>query len=301
MNFSEIVDLISSRSPFQRKRLHGYLEVCDDTFFREADEFASKYGEFLKTRGISMDYAVDSYLKMCGNMFRCQVEFLRTGRYPQITAEQAKIAVYESEAEMLSYMVGLGISQFLWPTHYQMFKFFKEVVNKFAKSISSYLEIGPGHGLYMEYALSQFKKMDAAVAVDISPTSLNLSRAILQHFAVDQHVVDFVLGDVTKTDFDRHFDFITMGEVLEHVNQPEELLRKLKALLVQGGKSFISTCANSPAIDHVVQFNNVQQIRDLIAGSGLRIIDDLPLPVEAMSVEDAEKQRITINYCALLE
>lgn len=301
MSFYKIVDLISNRSPFQKKRLHSYLETCDDTFFQEADELASRYEAFLIERGISMDYAVDAYLKMCSNMLRCQIEFLRTGNYPLLIAEQAKITVYESETEMLSYMVGLGISQFLWPTHYQMFSFFKKVINENAKSVSSYLEIGPGHGLYMEYALSQFHKLDVAVAIDISPTSLDLSRSIIQYFATVKKEIKFILGDVTKIDFDRDFDFITMGEVLEHVNQPKELLRKLKTLLAPGGKSFVSTCANSPAIDHVVQFNNVQQIRDLINSAGLTILFDLPLPVEPISVEEAETERITINYCALLE
>ena len=301
MNFNKIVDLISNRSPFQKKRLHSYLETCDVKFFAEADKFALRYEEFLAKHGISIDYAVDAYLKMCGNMLRCQIEFLRTGQYPQVTAEQAKRAVYESETEMLSYMVGLGISQFLWPTHYQMFSFFKKAINDNAKSVSSYLEIGPGHGLYMEYALSTLNKFDVAVAIDISLTSLGLSRAFIQYFANVQKEVKFMLGDVTKTDFDRHFDFITMGEVLEHVNQPKELLQKLKTLLAPGGKSFVSTCANSPAIDHVVQFNNVQQIRDLIHSSGLTILGDLPLPVEPISVEEAEAKRVTINYCALLE
>src|SRR5712692_997982 len=106
MNFDRIVDLIGSRSPLQKKRLNSYLANCDGTFFREAQEFARTYGEFLAKRGISMDYAVDAYLKMCGDMLRCQVEYLRTGSYPQVTAEQAKAAVYESETEMLSYMVG---------------------------------------------------------------------------------------------------------------------------------------------------------------------------------------------------
>lgn len=301
MNFNKIVDMVSSRSPFQKKRIDSYLSTCDDTFSREAENFALSYGIFLTEHGISMEYAVDAYLKMCGNMLRCQIEYLRTGRYPQVTAEQAKQAVYESDTEMLSYMVGLGISQFLWPTHYQMFNFFKGSINDNAKTVSSYLEIGPGHGLYMEYALSQLHKLDCAVAIDISPTSLGLSRSIIQYFTTDQKKVKFMLGDITKTDFDRYFDFITMGEVIEHVNQPKVLLQKLKTLLAPGGKSFISTCANSPAIDHVVQFNNVQQIRELINSAGLTILLDLPLPVEPMSVEEAEKKLVTINYCAILE
>jgi SAM-dependent methyltransferase len=301
MKFHEIVDSISNRSPFQKKRLKSYLAECDDTFHREADEFAFRYGDFLAKRGISMDYAVDAYLKMCRDMLRCQVEYLRTGSYPQVTAEQAKAAVYESETEMLSYMVGLGISQFLWPTHYQMFSFFKKAIDNNAGSVSSYLEIGPGHGLFLEYALSQLHKLSVAVAIDISPTSFDLSRSIIQSCASVQKEVKFVLGDVTKTDFDSHFDFVTMGEVLEHVNQPKILLQKLKTLLAPGGRAFVSTCANCPAIDHVVQFNSLQQIRDLITSAGLIIRRDLALPVEPMSVQEAEAKRVTINFCALLE
>jgi 2-polyprenyl-3-methyl-5-hydroxy-6-metoxy-1,4-benzoquinol methylase len=116
----------------------------------------------------------------------------------------------------------------------------------------------------------------------------------------DKKNVHFVLGDILKTDLGRQFDFITMGEVLEHVNQPNTLLSRLKQMLAPGGFGFISTCANCPAIDHVYQFDTVDQIRELITSSGLIIEKDLPLPVENMSVSEAENQRITINYCALV-
>jgi hypothetical protein len=88
--------------------------------------------------------------------------------------------------------------------------------------------------------------------------------------------------------------------VLEHVNQPVTLLTRLKQMLAPEGRGFISTCANCPAIDHVYQFDTVNQIRELIASSGLVIEKDLPLPVENMSVGEAESRRITINYCALV-
>jgi len=300
MKFMTIVDMIAKRSPLQKKRITNYLASCDGVFFYEADKFASKYGSFLAERGITMDYAVDAYLKMCKDMLCCQVEYLRTGRYPQVTVEQAKEQVYESKVEMLSYMVGLGISQFLWPTHYQMFNFFKKVIDDVAESVSTYLEIGPGHGLYMEYALSKVRRLEDAIAIDISPVSLDLSRSIIHYFLAEQKDLEFILGDVTQTDLNRKFDFITMGEVLEHVDQPKVLLQKVKTLLSPSGKSFISTCANSPAIDHVVQFDKVQQIRDLIESAGLTILRDIPLPVEPMSVEEAEVKRVTINYCALV-
>lgn len=296
----DFVERIYAKSPLQKKRLSTYLAQQAPAFFREADEFASHYGDFLQSRGISIDYVVEAYLKMCGNMLRCQVDFMRTGRYPVASSEQANESVYSSENEMLSYMVGLGISQFLWGTHYEIFSFFSAAIKERANQIEDYLEIGPGHGLFLEKALDSGIRIKDAVAVDISPTSLKLAQAMIEHSLPESHIVRFVLGDILKTELGKQFDFITMGEVLEHVNQPDTLLVRLKQMLAPGGMGFISTCANCPAIDHVYQFDSVDQIRELILSSGLVIEKELPLPVENMTVSEAESRRITINYCALV-
>lgn len=300
MRFQDFVERIYAKSPLQKKRLSAYLAERNPEFFQEADEFAMRYGNFLASRGISIDFAVDAYLKMCGNMLRCQMDFMRTGRYPVESSAQANQTVYSSEREMLSYMVGLGISQFLWSTHYEIFTFFSASIRERASLIANYLEIGPGHGLLLEKALALGANLQEVVAVDISPTSLSMAQAIIEYSMPDKKNVRFVLGDILKTDLGNQFDFIAMGEVLEHVNQPNELLVRLKQMLAPGGRAFISTCANCPAIDHVYQFDTVDQIRDLILSSGLEIVNDLPLSVEKMSVSEAEGRKITINYCALV-
>jgi len=301
LTFNDLIDSICARSPLQRKRLTNYLAGRSTEFIVEANQFTRRYAEFLQGRGIPFDYAVDSYLRMCDNMLRCQVKFFRTGRYPVTSAEEATQGVYQSEVEMLSYMVGLGISQFLWPTHYRIFGFFKEAIGQASDSMLSYLEVGPGHGLFLEHALGVCRRLNKAVAIDISPTSLDLTKSIIQHFKSGETYVEYVLGDVNHATLDVEFDFITMGEVLEHVDKPQELLTRLRDLLAPGGKAFISTCANCPAIDHVYQFNKVAEIRSMIASSDLHIVRDLALPVEDMPVAEAEARRITINYCALLE
>ena len=43
---------------------------------------------------------------------------------------------------------------------------------------------------------------------------------------------------------DEKFDFITMGEVLEHVNFPQKLLLKLNSLLSKKGSAFILSKEN---------------------------------------------------------
>lgn len=301
MKFTDLVDRICQRSPFQKKRLSAYLTTKDAAFFEEADRFTERYGSFLESRGISIDDAVDAYLKMCSDMLRCQVDFMRTGSYPTTSGEQARAMVYENTEQMLPYMVGLGISQFLWSTHYRIYSFFGAVLGERAADTRSYLEIGPGHGLLLVRALELLNASERNVAIDISKTSLDLARAILRHSLPACDNVEFVLGDILEADLGGKFDFISMGEVLEHVEQPQVLLKALKRMLNPGGRIFISTCANCPAIDHVYQFDTVQQIRELIRSSGLNIERDLPLPVEDMSVVDAEFHKVTINYCAILE
>lgn len=107
--------------------------------------------------------------------------------------------------------------------------------------------------------------------------------------------------DILDLDVDEKFDFITMGEVLEHVDNPVTLLNKLKELLSSGGKSFVSTCVNCPAIDHTYHFRATDEIREMFASCGLVIIRELVLPVEDLPMDEIIDKRITINYCAILK
>ena len=298
--FLDIVKRIYAKSPMQKKRISVYLEGRSPIYFQEADEFAVRYCDFLATQGISVDCAVDAYIKMCNDMMRCQVAFMRTGRYPVESSDNANIAVYSNEREMLNYMVGLAISQFLWHSHYEIYSFFKATIRERAGFISNYLEIGPGHGLFLQNALKELN-LKQAVAIDISKTSLDLTRAIIAHSDPSgNNNVHYVMGDILKVELGIKFDFITMGEVLEHVDYPNELLIRLKKMLVPGGRGFISTCANCPAIDHVYQFDTVHQIRELITSCGLTIIKDMPLSVENITVIEAEYKKFPINYCAIV-
>lgn len=300
MQFHDLVERICAKSPFQRKKLTAYLSSKPESFMREADEFAARYGAFLAHRGISIDYVVSAYLKMCADMMRCQVAFLRSGKYPLASAAEADQTVYQSEQEMLSYMVGLGMSQFLWSTHYQIFTAFKTLLAERAPVTKRYLEIGPGHGLLLEQALTTLDRLEEAVAIDLSPTSLGLTRALTEWVLPGEQRLRYLLGDVMQVEPGGNFDLIIMGEVLEHVEQPHRLLQRLRELLAPGGKLFVSTCANCPAPDHVYQFNRVADIRQMLIESGYAVDRDFALPVEDMAVDAAESALVTINYCAVL-
>lgn len=298
---TELLDLISLKSPLQEKKLNAYLPHQSDAFYKEVDEFLIHYKEYLKSIDIPFQYAVDAYLKMCNDMMSCQIKFMKTGKYPVEQSKAAFANVYSSKLEMTSYMVGLAISQFLWSTHYEMYSCVKDNLRKYSDEVNSYLEIGPGHGLFFTYAIQHLKNCKNFTAVDISPISIDITKSIINF--VYKNVNDKVTYhniDMLELELEKKYDFISMGEVLEHVNYPDTLLKKLNSLLTPNGKAFVSTCVDCPAIDHVYHFTSIEQIRELLRDCNFKIIEEKILPVENLPMEEIIARRITINYCAII-
>ena len=94
---------------------------------------------------------------------------------------------------------------------------------------------------------------------------------------------------------------IVCGEVLEHVSDPKKFMDKINFYLNKKGKVFVSTCINCPAIDHVNQWHNIEQIRKIFKKSKLNLLDEKILPVEKVTYNKALKNKITVNYSAILQ
>lgn len=298
--FTRIVEQVVSRSPFQRKKIETYLSGMDERFFRHANEFADSYLDYLDHHGIPLDYAVTAYLDMCKSMMKCRIEFMKTGAYATTDHDQAFAEIYSSRERMKPYMIALAISQFLWPTHYRIYEAFDTLMREIAPKIGSYLEIGPGHGLYLHKAIQHLNRQATVQAVDISPVSIEITKSIISHFHPDRTDIAFWTGDILAFATPLRYDFITMGEVLEHVNTPHLLLERLRMLLNDTGRGFVTTSINSPAVDHVYHFKSVDEVRAMIRAAGLDIRTEQVLPVESLPPEEITAQKITINYSAVI-
>ena len=60
-----------------------------------------------------------------------------------------------------------------------MFKHLQKMILS-RKNAKSYLEIGPGHGLFSYFSLGILKSLSNYTAIDISKTSLNLTKNFLK-------------------------------------------------------------------------------------------------------------------------
>ena len=301
--FNELIDAIYKKSPLQKKKLAKHLAEQDNQFFESAEVFASDYFSYLNSQKIPLEYAVNAYLKMCNDMLKCQVFFMKNGKYPLLgNAKEAFENVYNNEVEMKSLVIALAMSQFLWSTHYKMYQFLINNVKQRKENISSYLEIGPGHGLFLKDAYKILAKENSnfkMTALDISQTSMDTTKSIINH-SIGKTQIEYIVMDMLDYEKDAKYDFISLGEVIEHVNFPDKLLLKFSKLLSDKGHGFISTCVDCPTIDHVYHFKSVGEIQQMIQNNGLIIEDELILPVEDLPMEEIVAKKITINYCAIV-
>jgi ubiquinone/menaquinone biosynthesis C-methylase UbiE len=299
-NIEFILNYIYKKSPLQRKKIDSFLVNRDNKFNEEFEDFLVLYIGYLENNKLNIEYGIDAYLKMVNDMFRSQVHFMRTGKYPVSKSKEAVNNVYNNSTEMLSYMTGLALSQYLWSTHYEMFSHLKNELNANKSRINSYLEIGPGHGLFLKNAIDILDENVDMTAIDISPISLDISKSIIKHFFSEKQI-NYINKDMLELNLDASYDFIVMGEVIEHVEKPQLLLNKITMLLSDDGRAFLSTCVNCPAIDHVYHFHTVDEIRSMFLSCGLSIVSEKVLPVENMPMSEIVEKKITINYSAIVE
>lgn len=296
---NEIIDLIAQKIPMHANNLRYYLKDCDSWFLDLSEEYLKKYVGFLKSKGYDLEYVVDSYLMMVKDIVIDQTQFLKTGHYRYQTLEDASLNVYNNSEYMFRYMIGVALSQFLWRNHRDMFIFFREKIQKIKGT--NYLEIGSGHGLYFMEAISEEGFSEYQV-VDISATSLDITRSFLDYCTdVSKSNVKFMLHDITKLEMEANYDFITMGEVLEHVENPSLLLQSLYTLLKPGGKAYISTCANCPVIDHIFLYPSVREIQDDITDAGFTIEDEIVISIDNIEESKWIETRANLSYACIVK
>lgn len=295
---TKIIDLISSKNPLQKKRIETFLKYQDEEYWMFAEELSRILNYRFLLSEKQRIKAANSYNRMCMDFLREQIRFRKTGVYRIADASVANKEVYSDIEVMRYYMVGLLLSYLFWSNHYQLFRFFKDNLPK--RQLSNFLEVGVGHGLFTSTMLRQYSNIKGTL-VDISATSILIAKEVLQTFQIDPSNLQFILGDYLKVSIpESDFDFIIMGEVLEHVNNAPLFMTRTKELLNPNGSIYLSTATNSPALDHVYHFHSIDEIRDLIYGSGFQIISELALPSENIPPERWEEELITINYCALI-
>lgn len=262
-------------------------------------ERLDRYIDFCLSRGLSHEYLAASYLTVVNDTLREQAYFRKHKRYRYSTFAEVANSVYFDANYMSQYMYGLAISSFLWPNHLDIFRFFERTLP--LDRPGRYLEIGPGHGYFLMTAMSA-SKYDEFTAVDISQTSIEQTRSIIEHFTphltskADLQLMDFLDCDLPANGFDA----VVMGEVLEHVEEPVAFLSQIHRVARPDAHIYVTTCLNAPAVDHISLFGTPGQLEELFSAAGLRIADQLIRPYEGKTVEESLSALLPVNVAYVL-
>ena len=96
----------------------------------------------------------------------------------------------------------------------------------------SALDVGGGAGWLLTLAKSIEPRITETMVVDLDAAAESLAHAAGH---------DFYLGPVETYETDRRFDVIFMLNLIEHVADPVDVLKKMKGLLAPGGVIFVKT------------------------------------------------------------
>jgi SAM-dependent methyltransferase len=292
----QMLAYIEQKDPAHAARLRVFIGQTDAAYAIKATEFFSRYKSYIETTGRSVEYGLDCYLKLCAHMVHERLEFLRSGSYANRSFAEVERQIYLNPEAFEYHMHGLAFAQFLWPEQYARFRFFSDHIGRELANGGRYLEICGGHALYILEAVSQAPQNVDFQLVDISPSSMALAQGIAQGLAVD-----FRLMNIFDFASDVKFDFITIGEVIEHVETPLPLLIRVRELLAPGGRVFISTPANAPTIDHIYLFNNANEIRAMLTEAGFTILREATQYSTNVTEEKARKLKVALMYAAFVE
>ena len=295
MLIDQLLELVSAKNPLHAKKLMKHPFFKDQAYREWAGTFLGRYQNFLVQRGLSWEQAADFYLQVVNDTLYEQIQFFRNGEYSCKSFEDANEKVYSKPEVMEYYMNGLLLTQVLWHHHYQVFQYFIKTMNERVGQVNRYLEVGGGHGAYTAEAVRLLGPDCSYQVVDISPTSLKMAKEL-----IGSPKVDFKLQDVYEYEDSEGFDQLVLGEVLEHVETPSELLLALAKLARPESRLFMTTPINAPAIDHISLFKSPKHLREVITEGGWTVEHELVLPTEDLPLEIVLEKKIPIMYASQL-
>lgn len=297
----QFIQMVSERNPFQKKLLKDW-QIRKE----EKQELESILEFYTIGQGYSLEYLVEAYTFINTMVMEETYFFEKNKRYRNSTFEEVNEIVYQNDEYMKKYMIGLCISDYIWIQHLKMIRWFEQILKeKTSKqrtetSKRRYLEIGPGLGQYLIRALA-YGGYDDYLAADLSPTSVEQCKRYLNYRGIDETEYKMVQKDFFAFSSEQKYDCIVMGEVLEHVEQPLEMLKKIRSLLNDEGMAFITTVINAPAIDHISLFRSEEEVLALARQAGFLTQDHICVTAGDIPMERAVKRRYAINIAMVLK
>lgn len=289
---NELIGHIDRHDKLHSKKINGNVNYLLENYPVQFNELLDLVCNYFKGLHITPDAIAADYLKMIADMRREGLYFYKYGKYRCENQSIAYENVYSKKEIMSYYMNALLVSQILWKHHFNIFMYFQsQLKTLFAgKKELQILDVGPGHGFFSFLVKKEFPGYKKIDIVDISETSLLMTERIIGH---DENKISYSKKDIFDYDDSVKYDFIVLGEVIEHLDDPKSILIKLSNMLNEGGLLWVTTPTNSPALDHVYLFHTRADVVALLEDSGLQVAAMCNYFAEDVDEATAIKNKVT--------
>ena len=142
------------------------------------------------------------------------------------------------------------------------------------------LDVACGTGVMFDYYLT--RGAASVIGIDISPEMAKIARSKY----ADHPKVQVICGDVEEAVFDKKFDRIVVYNAFPHFPNPKRLIKRLAALLKDGGRMTIAHGMSRAAIDNHHSGSASKISNDLMTADQLKKLFDPHFDVEVMISND---------------
>lgn len=212
---------------------------------------------------------------------REQARFVKTGEYSNTDFDTVFRDVYSNPEVMKKfYLDGLMLTHAFWPIHFDMHGFFEAEFLSRVPPQGRGVEYGFGHGLYLLETLT-LRPEATADGFDVSEHSVAYAGRLLAHCGVSESRYRLGLADVREpfSSPPASYAWGVFAEIIEHIPDPAFSLRELRRTLADGATLFATTVMHSNAIDHLYQFADLDEVRDMMRNTGFEILAERVLRV----------------------
>ncbi len=271
-----------------------YLSFCED-HLNKLYLYHEQDPEKLKKACKSFALLTFDVLKMYG-------KYQKSGQFSPYVSEQHAQAVYENQELMEGqYLSGLFLSYIFWPNHYHLIRFYLHDFFPLIESARSFLDLGTGPGINTVYARSVYPELKMT-GIDISPFAIEMTRKMHDRNDPAHEPEKLVLHQNDVIEWLQKpaepFDAVVMAGLLEHLDEPELLFKRLRGVLHPGARVFLTTATHSAFYDHSTVFESVDEIEALFKNSGWKILNTRTVPTYGT---EPDTQSDVVNYFAIVE
>ncbi|WND01709.1 methyltransferase domain-containing protein [Temperatibacter marinus] len=274
----------------------AYIEdQFDETYYNRFDAIISSLG--LNDKSSTSSKCIKAFAQYSKEYLVLQAKLIKTGQYINASYEEVEQQVYKSALMDDYYLDGLLLSQFLWPNHYRIISY---LVNKYeaAGKPDELLDAPCGTGV-QSFFLHQENSNLHSTLVDLSPSSIDYATNVLKKGGVKKTQYETHELSIYALKEDKKYPFIFCGELLEHLEDPENLLKKLQSLLDTEGTLILTTAIFAAAIDHIYLFTSAEEVTEMLSRY-FHVEDELILPV-SLKPHTKGMSHEAMNYVATLK